>query len=64
MEKIAQKVIERRHIPPTNDPKDCICGGATGEEGFRFSIACPCCDGQLIEIVQKLPTDSHSKVSG
>lgn len=39
--------------PPTHDPRDCTCGGATnpGLNGgvARTAIACRCCDGEAWE---------------
>jgi hypothetical protein len=32
-------------VPPTRDPKDCICGGMSGDRSARFDVVCPCCDG-------------------
>jgi len=50
------------YTPPTNDPDDCICGGAKSGGTMRTLIAnCPCCDGvQLLkEEICECPPDAH-----
>jgi hypothetical protein len=47
------------NVAPTGDPKDCICGGAEGNDGFRFfDIVCPCCDGRWIIKLPSKPVGS------
>lgn len=45
------------NVPPTHNPADCKCGGATGL-GYRKDIVCPCCDGRCtFTLARDIPLD-------
>ena len=47
--------------PPTNDERDCICGGGKVGATSRTLIAnCPCCDGVQILVVETCDCDNPS----
>ena len=49
--------------PPTNDPKDCECGGAKSGGKSRSLIAnCPCCDGVQILVEGLCDCDDPSYI--
>lgn len=47
--------------PPTNDPRDCICG-AEGDltRGHSLIANCPCCSGVQILVVDTCDCDDPS----